>query len=91
MHWTARSSTICWCGETAIKLPGKQFTVANLMSVVLVTAPGLAGLMNSTPIWASILFTLAVSLLCAAIVGAVFYQVGQSLAALFMALLNGFA
>jgi hypothetical protein len=74
-----------------MKLPGKQFTVANLMSVVLVTALGLAGLMNSTPIWASTLFTLAVSLLCAAIVGAVFYQVGQSLAALFMALLNGFA
>jgi hypothetical protein len=74
-----------------MKLPGKQFTVANLMSVVLVTALGLAGLMNSTPIWASTRFTLAVSLLCAAILGAVFCQFGQSLAALFMALLNGLA
>jgi hypothetical protein len=74
-----------------MKLPGKQFTVANLMSIVLVTALGLAGLMNSTPIWASTLFTLAVSLVCAATLGAVFCQVGQSLAALFMALLFGLA
>jgi hypothetical protein len=72
MHLTARSSTIRRQGEAVMKLPWKQFTVANLMSAVCVTALGLAGLMNSTPIWASALFTLAVSLVCAAILGAVF-------------------
>jgi hypothetical protein len=55
-----------------MKLPLQQFTIGSLMSVVLLTALGLAGLRNPTPIWASAVFTLAVSLLCLAVLGAVF-------------------
>ena len=45
-------------------------TVGGLMAVVLFVSIGLAGMRNPTPMWASAVFTVTVSLLCTSVLGA---------------------
>ena len=49
-----------------------RFSLLWLMALVLLVAVGFAALGNPTGLWASALFTLAVFLLCVAVLGAVF-------------------
>ncbi len=51
-----------------------RFSIAGLMAVVLLFAVGFAGLRTASPLWASAVFTIAVTLFAAAILGAAAYR-----------------
>jgi hypothetical protein len=71
----------CMMMQFRVKAPGRQwkgttfmrvrFSIAGLMAVVFIFAVGFAGLRAGSVLWASAVFTIAVALLAAAILGSV--------------------
>ncbi len=51
-----------------------RFSVAGLMAAILVLAIGMAALRNPTPLWASTIFTAAVTLFAASVIGAMVHH-----------------
>jgi hypothetical protein len=64
-------SQIWACQETTegTTLMRVRFSIAALMAVVFIFAVGFAGLRASSPLWASAIFSIAIALFAAAILG----------------------